>query len=488
MRLAFNSIRRDSFKGLLWKRSFLPPLRRLLGRRQLRELSLPDSDQGEAMYEPRVEQLADKSVNIYLEGLHFKLFPPGLNDRSDWKVWTEDGFQPVSNPTALRWLKRIWIEKIYRASSPPGRIPRFPRTGSKEIKRLLAKAKRAYCTGGMKKLASVCDRLKALSSGQSGGSVTSWSDIPLASDAPEQQLTWLAKGRIPLRQVTVIAAAKDSYKSMLMLALGKAATTDGKFLGMPVKQRRVLYLNRDMPKAVFDNYCETLNMDKSNRRFKILSSLWDTRIQPMAPDGPLLLRFAKRYHPVIIIDHLAKFFEGRMDSPRDVERFMEKLKQLTALGATVIVLHHVPKNDETSEGFGSVYIINNADFGWNITRKGGYAPEEATTIEIQNTKTKMGDYFRLKVRPLLSSKGMFEVFSEESREKESFDRDVAKVERLLSASEWTKKRDLCREAMDNGISRSKFTRICEFCVNRGSIEVKNSSRGLKKCRLVSSES
>ncbi len=285
--------------------------------------------------------------------------------------------------------------------------------------------------------------------------------------------------------MTVIVASKDTYKSMLMLAFAKAATTDGRFIGSRVKQLYVLYLNRDMPKAVFDDYCRTLQIDKSNPRFKILSSLWDTKIQPMQPDDPLLLRFARRYKALNIFDHLVKFCKGRLDNEKAIDEFMETLKQLTVQGATVIVLHHVPKNDEKIEGFGSVYIINGADFGWNMTREGGaYATEEATVIRIQNTKTKMGDYFNLKVRPRLKKNGTFEVISEKSAEKEKWDRAVEKFKTLFPADEWIEKRELQGKAKGKGISRKKCKERFDFCSERGFIEVKNAESGLKMCRLV----
>ena len=156
----------------------------------------------------------------------------------------------------------------------------------------------------------------------------------------------------------------------------------------------------------------------------------------MQPDDPLLIRFARRYHPLIIFDYLAKFSEGRLGDAWDVDRFMEKLKQLTVQG-TWCVIHHVPKGDEQSEGFGSIYIINGADFGWNISRQGGmYAPEEKTTLKIQNTKTKMGEYFHLKVRPKLKTHGGFDVITEKSEEQQKWDRDVEKVKALFSSERW----------------------------------------------------
>ena len=435
------------------------------------------------MLKPVVEQCLDRSVNVYLGEFQFKLSPMGHQDGPEWKVSTDQGFEPVTNPRVQKWLNQLWIQKIHSASSPPV-IPRFPRKPSEEVRKLLILAERANRHGDTKTLARIADKLRFLAM-RPQGTINRWKDLPLASEAPEERLKWLAEARIPYRQVTVIAASKDTYKSMLMLALAKAATTDGSFLNKRVRQLHVIYQNRDMPKAVFDDYCRTLKIDKSNPRFKILSSMWDTKIQPMEPDDPLLLRFARRYKPLIIFDYLEKFYRGNLEKPKAIGEFMEKLKQLTVLGATVIILHHVPKNDATSEGFGSIYIINGADFGWNMAKGGSpYASEQSTVIRIQNTKTKMGDYFNLKVRPRLKQYGTFEVISEKSEEREKWDRAVEKFKAWFPGDDWIEKRELQEKANSRGFSRQRFKDVFAFCLDRGFIGVKNEENGRKLCRLV----
>ena len=319
--------------------------------------------------------------------------------------------------------------------------------------------------------------------GNDGGKLLRWKDIPLASEATEENLQWLAAGRIPARQVTVIAAHKDSYKTRLMLALAKAAVSEGEFLGRRTKQMRVLYLNREMPKAVFDRYCKTLGLDKSNSRFRILSSLWDTGIKPPTPGDKLLRRFARRYKPLMIFDSFIRFFPNRMEDPKAINNFMEQLNELAALGATVVILHHLPKHDAASEGYGSVYILNGADFGWRITIEGNkYGSGANKVLMVQNTKTKMGDYFSMKIRPLLKTTGNFKVLDERSQWKEEWERDVKVVRRLFERTEYREKRDAQKEAMEKGLSRQRFKEIFEFCVERGYIRVKKGPKGLRKCR------
>ena len=183
--------------------------------------------------------------------------------------------------------------------------------------------------------------------------------------------------------------------------------------------------------------------------------------------------------------NIAEFAKLNQYHVSTVAPFLEKLKQLVAAGATVILLHHVPKDDDSSEGFGSVFIINCADFGWNIARKGGsYASEEATTLKIQNTKTKMGDYFQLKVRPRLKTKGEFEVINEVTESKEKWDRDVNRFKRLFPEDDWIEKRELRKAAMNQGMSRARFKDIFDSCLDQGLLLLRNSGKGLKQCKLA----
>ena len=141
----------------------------------------------------RVEQLPDKTVNVFFRNLHFKLSLNGHHSRLEWSRWTEHGFEPVSEGKVLSWLNRIWVEKVHCAAHPP-RIPRFPRLANQRVMDLLASAKKANRQGRMGTLAKISDQIKSIASTEPGKShVAGWKDIPLASEAPEQDLKWLAQ-------------------------------------------------------------------------------------------------------------------------------------------------------------------------------------------------------------------------------------------------------------------------------------------------------
>ena len=190
---------------------------------------------------------------------------------------------------------------------------------------------------------------------------------------------------------------------------------------------------------------------------------------------------------MMIFDSFIRFFPGRMEDPKAINSFMEQLNELAALGATVVILHHLPKHDAASESYGSVHIINGADFGWRITVEGNkYGSEATKLLKVQNTKTKMGDYFSFKVRPLLKTTGNFKVLDEQSQWKEDWERDVKVVQRLFERTTYREKRAAQKEAIERGLSRQRFKEIFEFCVERGFIRVKKGPKGLRKCRRARS--
>ena len=66
----------------------------------------------------------------------------------------------------------------------------------------------------MNEVAAISDRLRQLALHQPAQQlVEGWKDIPLASEASEQQLKWLAEFRIPKRQVTVIALPRTPTRA-----------------------------------------------------------------------------------------------------------------------------------------------------------------------------------------------------------------------------------------------------------------------------------
>jgi len=194
------------------------------------------------MHYPVVEQHPDKSVNVFLKSWHFKLFPIGPHGRPEWMVWTDDRFEPVPSPKVRKRLNRIWAEHVHCATHAPGPIPRFPRiekpASNEDIGGMLRASQRALRHGNIARVRKIMARVLSATQPHDAD-IRSWEDLPLASAAEDQELKWLADGLIPAGQVTVIAAAKDSCKSILMLSLTKAATTGDQFLDAKCRQKLV---------------------------------------------------------------------------------------------------------------------------------------------------------------------------------------------------------------------------------------------------------
>jgi hypothetical protein len=104
---------------------------------------------------------------------------------------------------------------------------------------------------------------------------------------------------------------------------------------------------------------------------------------------PRLLEFARK-GPVLIIDSMIRFHSADENSATHMAPVMASLRELTTVGASVVVLHHKPKS-ETSSYRGSSDIVAGADAAFALVKRDGllelrtiknrFAVE--TTVEIQ---------------------------------------------------------------------------------------------------------
>jgi RecA-family ATPase len=165
---------------------------------------------------------------------------------------------------------------------------------------------------------------------------------------PERQ--WIVPNLIPARQPSLISGDGGLGKSLLMLQLGIAVATGGKWLGMPVQRGPVLYLS-----------CEDDEREIQIRVAKMadLATLRDFHIKVLTEDDPILMghvgrdfnvttlygRLAKRIEelrPVLVVlDSAADVFGGNEIIRAEVRAFIGKLRALAhSFGPAIVILAH----------------------------------------------------------------------------------------------------------------------------------------------------
>lgn len=174
---------------------------------------------------------------------------------------------------------------------------------------------------------------------------------------------------VPARSITMITGATGAGKSTLATAIAGCVSLGLPFAGRGTTRRPVLILDRENSGDVIKDRFERLGIeDDSNIR-----SWGGWPPIPEEPPHPGCAQIAAWVEktgpkPLIIIDTFSSFMEGDENSVQDVTLFMQPIKHLCDLGATVIILHHVPKDDE--EGCrGSTDILKHVSVRYALFNK-----------------------------------------------------------------------------------------------------------------------
>jgi hypothetical protein len=70
---------------------------------------------------------------------------------------------------------------------------------------------------------------------------------------------------------------------------------------------------------------------------------------PVGPQHDLVIEFARQHRSLIIYDSLIEFHPGSEQSSTETRAFMRYFRTLANLGATVIILHHTGKAENSKQ-------------------------------------------------------------------------------------------------------------------------------------------
>jgi archaellum biogenesis ATPase FlaH len=147
---------------------------------------------------------------------------------------------------------------------------------------------------------------------------------------------------IPANTICMFFGEEKSGKSILMAYICKCIRNGVKvFHKFAVVQTPVVYLDMENNKAeITNNTAPFRRLGPELIRFKTR----ETGVPKL--DDPCFLAFCEKFRPVIVLDSLTKFLENADPfHPKDMSDLFDKLLDLCAVGATVIVIHHSTKAD-----------------------------------------------------------------------------------------------------------------------------------------------
>jgi hypothetical protein len=203
----------------------------------------------------------------------------------------------------------------------------------------------------------------------------------------DQHLEFVVEGLIIAGSVTLITGDSGSGKTTVVTKLAHCVANGIPFADLAVQQRPVLVLDRENPIPIVTERFDRLNLDDGLNL--IIWGGWENEPAPLPGSGTILEWVAScSPKPVIIIDALAGFHGGDENDAAETEIFMAQLRQLSNLGATVILLHNIGKA-ETSKLFrGSQRIKDGVDAGFCLTNLG--EPLRLETLRLKAFKARCG--------------------------------------------------------------------------------------------------
>ena len=187
-----------------------------------------------------------------------------------------------------------------------------------------------------------------------------WETLPTANDIDENaEDKWLVNQIIPSGSITVLHGMGGLGKSHLMFHLGNCVAEGKLFFDFQVRQCPVYYVDFENPRPV-----------RGGLKKKLGGS--GMRIFPLELKPPKLdskeWESYKQFPPgLFIFDSLRAGQNLDTNSDKDMSLIMNRLKELWAVGHTIILLHHTPRSDDRRSK-GSTTITDEADLNLALFR------------------------------------------------------------------------------------------------------------------------
>lgn len=185
--------------------------------------------------------------------------------------------------------------------------------------------------------------------------------IPTISQIEGDKTRWLVEGMILQGSINLLTAPPSGFKTWLGLSLGWAVSTGTVFIGFKTVKTRVLFLDRENPPSVISERRAILHLHSNH--FHVWGH-WSKHAPPDIDDSRLI-EIVRRHRPLIIFDSLVRFHSADENSAKQMAKVFRKLRILADAGATIFILHHLPKT-KNSQYRGSTDILAGVDAAFEL--------------------------------------------------------------------------------------------------------------------------
>jgi hypothetical protein len=181
-------------------------------------------------------------------------------------------------------------------------------------------------------------------------------EIPAISDCAVSCVEFIDDPELPKGAVVGYSGDSGSGKSTHVIARARDANSRG----VPV-----LVLDRENPASVVADRLMRLGITEGPN-FHIWGGWLDEAPQP---GSPIVIQWVQKQEPkpLVIVDSLSAFHGGDQNDAGEMRIFMNQLRKLADLGATVLVIHHDGKADTARDYRGSSDWKAALDVGFHVS-------------------------------------------------------------------------------------------------------------------------
>jgi DNA replication protein DnaC len=220
-----------------------------------------------------------------------------------------------------------------------------------------------------------------------------WERATKFANIPDAQYEWLADGWFPKGELIYLTGDFGSFKTFIAMFTAEAIASGKPLFNRETEQHPVLILDRENSRATLSLRRDIIGDLREDLPIRLLSRFTEPRAPEL--DNTELLALCKAEKPLVIVDSFQDFHDGLSESnPDDMTKVGHWLDGLIDAGAVgVIVLHHVPKNQNGRGGKyrGSTSIIGGAGAAFLVEKTSKFG------VSISAFKTRDGENVSLDV-------------------------------------------------------------------------------------------
>lgn len=271
--------------------------------------------------------------------------------------------------------------------------------------------------------------------------------------------------------ITLLTGDSGVGKSTLALALAGAVAHGQAWAGRAVRQRRVLYLDRENPLYVVKDRLHRMGIAPT-----AALTVWGgwNDPGPPAPAAPAIMEYAVGQKPLIVVDSLVAFHDGSEQDATETRRFLDQLRRLANLGATVLLIHHTGKAETAKEYRGSSDIKASMDAAFLMQPLGGDG-SQLDRLSLRPFKARSAP-----LRPILleyRAGAGFQAIHDTAAAQRDAARNV--VEAIVRDTSGCSREHVLAEARRQGVSRDDARDALAGAERDGRLAVQTADRGRK---------